>query len=92
MVSNITIDRGVPIVRGQTFSRMEQFRQTLTAMEPGDSFLVKTISERQHAYCAASELNIKITTRRTNHGWRIWKVPPPPIRPSITVQHGVRIS
>lgn len=59
--------KNVPIPRRSRFGFMID-------MEAGDSFIVEEASEKVGAINYAKRYGIKITTRKTEEGYRIWRV------------------
>lgn len=70
---NFTIESGIPIP-SRNRGIMEEMRNVLRQMKPGDSFIVT--KDNKHVYQAAKSCKIKIATRLIGDGtgWRVWRV------------------
>lgn len=70
---DIVIESGIPIP-SRHHGIMNDMRQVLAKMNPGDSFIVT--KDNKHVYQAAKSAGVKITTRQIGDGtgWRVWKV------------------
>jgi len=66
------IDTDIPIPPKFPKSKQAELRFMLTAMLPGDSFLVDYC---QQAHCAAKKAGVTIQTRKVSgEGFRVWKI------------------
>lgn len=71
----IVIDKHVPLPKGHasTQGRMAQLREVYGRMAPGHSF-VYDHANVTHAYLAAKQLGVKITSRKLEKGgFRVWR-------------------
>ena len=69
----ISIEHGVPLPtrRFARNSNTEIIRKTLAKLKPGQSFFMDAVSTLP--YRAAADLGVKITTRKTDNGMRVWR-------------------
>lgn len=69
---NFKIESGIPLPSRRR-GIMEEMRQVLRGMKPGQSFVVT--KDNKHCYDAAKSIGAKIATRKVdNVGWRVWLV------------------
>ncbi len=68
----IETNQSVPVGRYHSAEVRETLRQTLSAMQPGQSFLWP---ENKYVYLAARQVGVKIKTRKVDGcGYRVWRV------------------
>jgi hypothetical protein len=79
MVVRITIDKGIPLPPQRLGSRSGPKRRwPFLAMEPYDSFLIRTATperEGRLAYSAAKRVGVRIAIRLQEGGIRVWRLP-----------------
>lgn len=65
------IEKGIPLPDEQK----TKYKETVSKMKFGDSFLVGTQTEAMCAKRAGAKLKIKLTCRKQNGtGYRIWRI------------------
>jgi hypothetical protein len=68
----IEIEGNIPIPK--ILGRGRPNRYPFKEMKIGDSFHVKSSSDRDSALSASSKLDIKLTSRKVDDGYRIWRI------------------
>jgi hypothetical protein len=66
----MVIEKNIPIPARKS-SRISKLIQ---AMELGDSFLCETLSDSDNARICAANHGMKVTSRKTSDGWRVWRI------------------
>lgn len=71
-MKKFTIETGVPIPKGYQYGDQHLLRETMRAMNIGESFIFQNQSA---AINASKSVGIKITTRKiSGEGFRIWRL------------------
>lgn len=68
----MVIEKDVPIP--PKHARAQGVAATLSRMQKGDSFLLDSEDACRHAHGVAKRNGMKITTRKVEGGWRVWKI------------------
>lgn len=70
----MNVEKGVPIPpKGNTRARSEMSKAVIS-MGINDSFVVRTPEEATSALCAFRYYGRKGTYRKTETGWRVWRI------------------
>ena len=71
----VPIERGIPIPplakKARSFCPM---RLAMMKIQIGESILCKTEGSYQSATRSAQRVGIKVTARRVEEGWRLWRI------------------
>lgn len=70
-MSDLSIEKGVPIPKREGWSK---YSKTIREMEVGDSVFVTQQKEACNFHTTSYRLNVRMSSRKVDGGWRVWRV------------------
>lgn len=68
------VKTGVPIPP-RRYSRIKAEREQLASLKPGEAMELGNNTDRQRLYMAATRRQLKVTTRKMNGYYMLWRIP-----------------